>query len=141
MHKIRDKPPIPLKQINSRILQERKFNQEKSLNFDANENPDQTQESVRLNESDLKQLEYDYTLDVDDEDDDEDKENFKNNKTNFNNTNEFKDVSKNFAHSFAKTDFTNVSPNNMTNLDKSVNITLSNKSIDKINNDLLVRKI
>lgn len=131
LNKIRDKPPIPLKQINNRILQERNFNHDKSLNFNPNENPDQTQESVHLNESDLKQLEYDFTLDVDDDDDDdEDKENLK--------KNDFKDMSRNFAHSFTKADFTNVSPDNM---DKSVNKTLSNKSSDKLNNDLLVRKI
>ncbi|RNA18364.1 hypothetical protein BpHYR1_005342 [Brachionus plicatilis] len=128
LNKIRDKPPIPLKQINNRILQERNFNHDKSLNFNPNENPDQTQESVHLNESDLKQLEYDFTLDVDDDDDDEDKENLK--------KNDFKDMSRNFAHSFTKADFTNVSPDNM---DKSVNKTLSNKSSDKTNNDLLLQ--
>ena len=137
MHKIKDRPPIPFKPINSRVLQERKSNQNKSLNFDLIENPDQTQESVRLNESDLKQLEYDYTLDVDDDDDNEDKENFANR---INNTNDFRDLSKNFTNSFAKTDFTNVSPNNTSNLDKSMNITLSNRTNEKVNNDLLVKK-
>lgn len=135
MHKIKDRPPIPFKPITNRVLQERKLNPNKSLNFDLIENPDQTQESVRLNESDLKQLEYDFTLDVDDEDDNENKENFANR---INNTNDFRDLSKNFTTSFAKTDFTNVSPNNMSTLDKSMNITLSNRTSDQVNNDLLV---
>ncbi|CAF0783597.1 unnamed protein product [Brachionus calyciflorus] len=144
LHKVRDKPPIPFKQISKNILQARQMNQDKSLNFDTVENSDQTQESVHLNESDLRQLEYEYTFDANDDDDD-DKENLKSYKTKLNDLSDsqFKDLSKNFGYSFAKTDFTNVSPHNFADMDKSVNFTLSENKVSdnkssNLSNDLLM---
>ena len=67
---LKKKPPLPAKsrKLSTREYDEEKTNEEGEEVMRNGENPEMTIESIRLNESDLKELEDEFTFEEEDED-------------------------------------------------------------------------
>lgn len=110
LENLQRKPPIPVKQQVSgqKRAASSNNNQQDDMDLDG-ENPEQTVESIRFNESDLKELEDEFTFDEEDESDEHDsKENGQKHESK-------QTKSKNF-------ELTSVSPDHFLDFDKSSNI-------------------
>lgn len=130
LQRIRDKPPIPSKQLNQIQNQVRQKmptqNDTELASVENAENPEQTVESIRLNDSDLKELEDDFSFEDDEHSDENDKEN-SNPAADTSKLPKPDDMSKDFTFNHKNYELTYVSPSNFNDLEKSANFSTDEK--------------